>query len=57
MKGKVKIYYDDDVFSIVDKFNDLLKPCGLVITEGEDGDGWEEFILEMHDQLGEDICE
>lgn len=57
MKGKIKIYYDDDVFSIVDKINDLLNQCGIEITYGDGGDGWEEFELTMHDQSGEDICE
>jgi len=57
MKGKVKIYYDDDVFSIVDKLNDILIHCGIEISPGDGGDGWEEFELKLHDQSGEDICE
>ena len=57
MNGKVKIYYDDDIFSIIDKFNDVLKHNEIKISEGDSGDNWVEFELEMHDQSGEDICE
>jgi len=54
---KVKIYYDDDVYSIVDKLNDIISHCGIEIIEGDSGDGWSEFMIKYHDQSGEDICE
>jgi len=57
MKGKIKIYDDDDIFSIVDKLNDILSQCGITISDSDSGSEFVEFELTMHDQSGDDICE
>lgn len=57
MKNKIRIYYDDDPDSIIGKINDIIKICGYEITDGESGDGWVEYHIVIHDELGEDICE
>jgi len=57
MKNTMKIYYDDDPYSIISKVNDLISSCGIEIIEGDSDDGWVEYEVIIHDQKGEEICE
>jgi hypothetical protein len=57
MKNVIRLYYDDDLDSIVSKINDLIKSCGLELIEEDNGDGWIDYKIVIHDQMGEDICE
>lgn len=57
MKNTIKIYNDDDPYSIISKINDIIKSCGFEIIDGDSGDDWTEYKIVIHDELGEDICE